>query len=82
MATSCSSTCGGVKKAVAQVRESIRFCRASERGMASGSCDPAHAPSTVAKQRGVPCVSWYASRWAGKDVMSLHSSGAGPHTLT
>ena len=48
MATSCSSTCGGVKKAVAQVRESIRFCRASERGMASGSCDPAHPPSTGA----------------------------------
>ena len=52
MATSCSSTCGGVKKAVAHVRESIRFCRASERGMASGSCDPAHAPDAVATLRG------------------------------
>lgn len=41
MATSCSSTCGGVKNAVAQVMESIRFWRASERGIASGSCDPA-----------------------------------------
>lgn len=36
----CSWTWGGLKKAVRQVRESMRFWRASERGIASGSCEP------------------------------------------
>jgi hypothetical protein len=56
-ATSCSRTCGGVKKAVAQVMESIRFCRASDRGIANGSCDPAHRRSlTLKRGNGALCA--------------------------
>ena len=39
-ATASSATCGGEKPAVAHVTASIRFWRASERGMSSGSCEP------------------------------------------
>jgi hypothetical protein len=39
-ATSSMATCGGENPAVAHVTASMRFCRASDRGMSSGSWEP------------------------------------------
>lgn len=79
-ATSCSRTCGGVKKAVTQVMESIRFCRASERGIASGSCDPAHRRCLTSK-RGTRALCAHVTQpltgglrsWHARDEVSIAS---------
>ena len=42
-------TCGGLKYDVAQVIASMRFCRASDLGFASGNWDPAETHADMSK---------------------------------
>ena len=90
-ATSSSATCGGEKPAVAHVTASIRFWRASERGMSSGSCEPVRMmglrkPASISDSAlavyaivSVPCTTMNASK-CGRCVSSslaiaIHSAG-------
>ena len=72
-------TCGGVKKAVAQVRLSIRFCLASLRGFSNGNWLPAqavHHSSESSMQRiytGRCLIDWHKN--------SIHAHVASPEAV-